>query len=171
MAATGRKRLWTASRWRPSPSCLDHTLDSATLAPFIRGLLIPGPSATGTGGCADPSFGKNRASADGYGQDQDRPRPLRFGLAGSCGRALVEPLPKTSERLTEEPAGPVHPHEAGTRRRLSRLWTRRTNTTDCSCAAPSPIRSPTTTSPVAMQMRAWSWTDLASRRAITLGDA
>jgi len=37
-------------------------------------------------------------------------------------------------------------------------------TTDCSCAEPSPIRSPTTTSPVAIPTRAWSWTDLMSRR-------
>src|SRR6516165_4069042 len=106
MAATGRKRLWTASRWRPSPSCLDHTLDSATLAPFIRGLLIPGPSATGTGGCADPSFGKNGASADGYGQDQDPPRPLRFGLAGSCGRALGGTAAKN---LREAHGGAISP--------------------------------------------------------------
>ena len=34
----------------------------------------------------------------------------------------------------------------------------------CSCAEPSPIRSPTTTSPVAMPTRAWSLTPLTSRR-------
>src|SRR5438874_10098659 len=38
--------------------------------------------------------------------------------------------------------------------------------TDCSCAEPSPIRSPTTTSPVAMPTRALSVVDLTSRRAI-----
>ena len=37
-------------------------------------------------------------------------------------------------------------------------------TTDCSRAEPSPIRSPTTTRPVAMPMRAWSWANLTSRR-------
>ena len=38
-------------------------------------------------------------------------------------------------------------------------------TTDCSCAEPSPIRSPTTTSPVAMPTRACNLTDLTSSRA------
>ena len=81
---------------------LGSYLDSATLAPFIGGLLIPRSERYGDGWLRGPVIRQNGASADGYGQDQDRPRPLRFGLAGSCGRALVEPLPKTSERLTEE---------------------------------------------------------------------
>src|SRR5229473_2368414 len=37
-------------------------------------------------------------------------------------------------------------------------------TTDCSCAEPSPIRSPTITSPVAMPTRACGLADLTSRR-------
>ena len=44
-------------------------------------------------------------------------------------------------------------------------------TTDCSCAEPSPIRSPTTTSPVAIPTRAWSLTDLTSRRPTASIDA
>ena len=47
-------------------------------------------------------------------------------------------------------------------RRAARLGV--SPTTDCSCAEPSPIRSPTTTSPVAIPTRAWSLTDLISRR-------
>jgi len=34
-------------------------------------------------------------------------------------------------------------------------------TTDCSCAGPAPIKSPTTISPVAIPTRAWSLTDSA----------
>ena len=37
-------------------------------------------------------------------------------------------------------------------------------TTDCSCAEPSPIKSPTTISPVAIPTRAWSLADLISGR-------
>ena len=44
-------------------------------------------------------------------------------------------------------------------------------TTDCSCAEPSPIRSPTTTSPVAIPTRACSLTDLTSRRPTASIDA
>src|SRR5215472_6055303 len=40
-------------------------------------------------------------------------------------------------------------------------------TTDCSCADPSPIRSPTTTRPVAIPTRACSVTELTSRRPTT----
>jgi hypothetical protein len=47
-------------------------------------------------------------------------------------------------------------------RRAARLGV--SPTTDCSCADPLPIRSPTTTSPVAIPTRAWSLTDPTSRR-------
>jgi len=89
--------------WRPSPSCLDHTLDSATLAPFIAGLLIPRSERYGDGWLRGPVIRQNGASADGYGQDQDRPTaPAALVLPEAAAEPLVEPLPKTSERLTEE---------------------------------------------------------------------
>jgi len=80
-----------------------HTLDSATLAPFIAGLLIPRSERYGDGWLRGPVIRQNGASADGYGQDQDRPTaPAALVLPEAAAEPLVEPLPKTSERLTEE---------------------------------------------------------------------
>ena len=84
---------------------LGSYLDSATLAPFIGGLLIPRSERYGDGWLRGPVIRQNGASADGYGQDQDRPTaPAALVLPEAAAEPLVEPLPKTSERLTEEPS-------------------------------------------------------------------
>ena len=82
-----------------------HTLDGATLAQFIGGLLIPRSERYGDGWLRGPVIRQNGASADGYGQDQDRPTaPAALVSPEAAAEPLVEPLPNTSERLTEEPS-------------------------------------------------------------------
>lgn len=72
-------------------------------SPVFGGLLIPRSERYGDGWLRGPVIRQNGASADGYGQDQDRPTaPAALVLPEAAAEPLVEPLPKTSERLTEE---------------------------------------------------------------------
>jgi len=74
-------------------------------SPVFGGLLIPRSERYGDGWLRGPVIRQKWRFGYGYGQDQDRPTALAaLVLPEAAAEPLVEPLPKTSERLTEEPS-------------------------------------------------------------------